>query len=118
MRRDSSTFGAPTPRLVRGRAQGCRRDRGIDVLRRRIHLLDSEATPSERMILAAAATRLLDAAATEHGMGSRTVPYQGRDVAFEELRHRLRDYTVGLMKRFDARNGTPELGRHVWEKWL
>jgi tetratricopeptide (TPR) repeat protein len=107
---------AATHILVLARSRAI--DRGIDVLGPRIHLLDSAATPSDRMILAAAATRLLDAAATEHGMGSRTLPYQGRDVAFEELRHRLRDYTVGLMKRFDARNGTPELGRRVWEKWL
>ena len=93
-------------------------DRGIDLLAHRLHLLDGPLTPYERMMLAAAATRLLDAASGLYGMGSRTCTYQQRDVTFDELRQRLRADALDLARRFDARNGTPEVGRFVWEDYL
>ena len=93
-------------------------DRGLDILTRRLHVLDSSATPYQRMILAAAATRLLDAATTEHGMGERTLDFRGRTVAFDALRVELRQYATTLMQQFDVRNGTPEVGRYVYASWL
>jgi hypothetical protein len=93
-------------------------DRGIDVLARRIHLIDAGITPYEQMVLAAAATRLLDAASGLYGMGSRTLAYQQREVTFDELRQRLRVVALDLAKRFDARNATPEVGRLGWDTYL
>jgi len=93
-------------------------DRGVDVLARRIHLLDTGITPYEQMLLAAAATRLLDAASGLYGMGSRTISYERRDVSFDELRQRLRVVALDLASRFDARNGTPEVGRLVWDSYI
>lgn len=102
--------------LVLARARAI--DRGLDILSRRIDILSSDATPYERMFLAAAATRLLDAASTEHGMGSRLLTYEGRAVPIEALRHELRGYTTDLMRLFDQRNGTPEVSRLVFAQWL
>ncbi len=93
-------------------------DRGLELLARRIHLLDTPLTPYERMTLAAAATRLLDAASELYGMGSRTLEHQEREVSVDELRERLRADALDLAQRFDARNGTPEVGRDVWERYL
>lgn len=93
-------------------------DRGVEALARRIHLLDGSITPYERMTFAAAATRLLDAASTLYGMGSRTLAHQHRDVTFDGLRQRLRAEALTLAQRFDARNGTPEVGRMVWEQYV
>ena len=93
-------------------------DRGIDLLARRIDLLDAPLTPYQLMLLAAAATRLLDAASGLYGLGSRTLPYHHRDTSFDELRQKLRTYVLDLSRQFDARNGTPEVGRFVWEGYL
>ncbi|HET7724602.1 MAG TPA: hypothetical protein VFK68_08180 [Propionibacteriaceae bacterium] len=93
-------------------------DRGVEALARRIDLLEAGITPYEQMTLAAAGTRLLDAASGLYGMGSRTMSYQHRDVTFDELRHLLRGQALTLAQRFDARNGTPEVGRLVWERYI
>jgi tetratricopeptide (TPR) repeat protein len=100
--------------LARGRAV----DRGLDILTTRLDVLDSAATPYQRMIFAAAATRLLDAASAARGMGQRTLELRGRPVAIDTLRGEMRQYATALMQQFDARNGTPEVGRYVYGSWL
>ncbi len=107
---------AATHILVLARARAI--DRGLDILSRRLGALDSAATPYERMILAAAGTRLLDAAATEHDMAGRTVAFRGQQVPIGALRNQLRGYATDLMRAFDERNGTPEASRHVFAQWL
>ena len=93
-------------------------DRGVDLLARRIHLLDATITPYERMTLAAAATRLLDAASGLYGMGAQTLRFRQREVSFDEVRQRLRSDALDLARQFDARNRTPEVGRLIWERYL
>jgi hypothetical protein len=51
-------------------------------------------------------------------MGSRTLSYEHRDVSFDELRQQLRADALDLAHRFDARNGTPEVSRSVWEQYF
>ena len=93
-------------------------DRGLELLGRRIDLLDAPVTPYQHMLLAAAATRLLDAASGLYGMGSRTLRHHERDTSLDELRDQLRTDALDLSRQFDARNNTPEVGRFVWERYL
>lgn len=93
-------------------------ERGLGLLAQRICLLDGTISPYERMTLAAAATRLLDAASELYGKGTRTISYQQRDVSVDELRQELRSDALDLANRFDARNQTPEVGNMVWERYL
>ncbi len=91
-------------------------ERGLDILSKRLDVLDSDATPYQRMIFAAAATRVLDTAHDD--MGLRTVWFRGESVPIAVLRRQLREYATALMQQFDGRNGTPEVGRYVYASWL
>ena len=89
-------------------------ERGLDLVSGLLPHLDQAPSPWTEMRLAAAATRLLDTAAAEHGLGTMpVVTGVAPDATVDDVRDRLRQRAYRLARRFDERNQTPTVSQQI-----
>ncbi|MDX3091172.1 tetratricopeptide repeat protein [Streptomyces sp. ME02-6978a] len=87
--------------------------RGLELLAERPAYFTDTGEPRSHMDFLAVVALLTDRLVAL-GHGGRTVPGPaGRDWTAEDLARHARAEALALAERFDARNGTPHIGRHV-----